>query len=448
MATPQTQTYQTKSGPVVAAVHDDLVAAHGVPFAQAKRFAAPQAAEAWTEPRDCTKPGALCPQLPFRLEFVLGDVDKNRDFSEDCLLLTVVVPAQSKVSGKLPVIVWYHGGANIAGGADIDIMDPSYLAREDVIVVSPQYRLGVFGCLEVEGIIPANLHVLDQIASLRWVHENIEAFGGDPAQVTIMGQSAGGVAVYNLLFADGTEHMYQRAILMSAPLGIIHSSGKDAALTAKRTHELLGSAATAAEKSTAEILGIQQTIIEEQRARGGTIGFWPAWGKHPLPKVDDINARIEHLAKQKDLLIGWTADDCMPFVQMSPYGGKIFGLPLVGSTIQYTANKIATNYVFKKGSQDLSRSWAKAGGKSTTYCFEWFPAGSPLRACHCIDMPFIFGNWETWKRAPLVAGPESKEVVERVGPHVRNVFMQFAKKGLPSGRHMAIDARFSADGWV
>jgi para-nitrobenzyl esterase len=357
-----------------------------------------------------------------------------------------VAPASATAASKLPVIVWYHGGANIAGGADIDIMDTSDLARRDVVVVSAQYRLGVMGCLEIDGIAPANLHVLDQIAALQWVHDHVASFGGDPEQVTIQGQSAGGCAVYNLLFAAGTEHLYKRAIMQSAPLGILHSSGKDAALTAKRAFELLGgSAEAAAQKSSDDILDVQRTLVEEQKARGGTIGFWPTWGKHPLPPVAEIDARIQTLAKQKDLFIGWTADDCMPFIQLSPYAPTLNALPIIGTWTKLAISRVATNYVFKRGSQQLHQKWLKAGGNSTSFAFEWYPAGSPLRACHCIDMPFLFADWDTWSNAPLVAyGEGSKEIVERLAPDVKDVFVHFAKSGLKSNTHLVVDERFSA----
>jgi para-nitrobenzyl esterase len=446
----KTRTFETQSGPVIADVQSDLTRARAIPFGQANRFAKPGKPTPWTEPRDCTKLGPVSPQIKFRLEFVLGERASDREFSEDCLSLTVITPTDSTPQSKLPVIVWYHGGANIAGGADIDILDTSDLARRGAVLVNVQYRLSIFGCLEVDGLIPPNLHVLDQIQALQWVHDNISNFGGDPELVTIMGQSAGGCAVYNIIMAEGTEHLYQRAILQSAPLGIISRSGKDAKINAERARELLGGTPeSAASKTTAEMTEILETLIDEQRARGGGLGFWASWGKHPLPEPSQIPSRIAELAPKKDLFLGWTADDSLPFIQLS--GGlpsRIASIPLIGGYALNTISKYVTNFVFKQPTLDFHAQWQKHGGKSTAFRFDWFPAGSALRACHCIDLVFLFADWSVWSRAPLAQGPGSQAIVERLAPHVKDTFVHFAKSGLPTGELIVIDERFSSKLWV
>jgi len=445
----KTCTFETQSGPVIAEIQSDLTRARAIPFAQAKRFAKPEKPTSWSEPRDCTKLGPVSPQIKFRLEFVLGERAADREFSEDCLDLTVITPTDSTPQSKLPVIVWYHGGANIAGGADIDIMDTSDLARRGAVLVNVQYRLSIFGCLEVDGLIPPNLHVLDQIMALQWVHDNIANFGGNPEHVTIMGQSAGGCAIYNIIMAEGTEHLYKRAILQSAPLGIIGKSGKDAKINAERARELLGGTPeSAAAKTTAEMTAILEKLIDEQRARGGGLGFWASWGKYPLPHPSQIDARIAELAPKKDIFLGWTADDCMPFIQLSGAISRISSIPLLGGFATNAINKYATGFVFKAPTLELHAKWQKAGGRSTAFRFDWYPAGSKLGACHCIDMAFLFADWETWSKAPLVQGPGSQAIVERVAPQVKDTFVHFAKSGLPTGELIVIDEKFTSAPWV
>jgi para-nitrobenzyl esterase len=346
------------------------------------------------------------------------------------------------------VIVWYHGGANLAGGADVDIMDSSGLARCGAILVNAQYRMSIFGCLELDGMIPPNLHVFDQIAALQWVHDNIANFGGDPEHVTLMGQSAGGLAVNNIIMAEGTEHLYKRAILLSAPLGLIKDAEKESKPNADRARELLGTPESAAAKTTAEMVEILETLVKEQRARGGGMPYWANWGKSPLPALSQIDARIAELAPKKDLFVGWTADDVLPFLLLNSGIARLSSIPLLGGYALNVINKHATGTAFKNPTLELHAKWQKAGGKSTAFRFDWFPVGSKLRACHCIDLAFLFGDWEAWSTAPLVQGPGSQAIVERLAPQVKETFLHFAKSGLPSGKLIAIDENFRSAPWV
>jgi len=127
------------------------------------------------------------PQPPSRLRAAMGDFD--RPHSEDCLTLTIATPS---TSGARPVIVWRHGGAYFTGAGSLDWYDGAHLARDgDVVFVAANYRLGALGFLHLPGVADGNMALLDMIAALRWAWANIAAFGGDPARVTLMGQSAG-----------------------------------------------------------------------------------------------------------------------------------------------------------------------------------------------------------------------------------------------------------------
>jgi para-nitrobenzyl esterase len=127
---------------------------------------------------------------------------------------------------------------------------------------------------------------------------------------------------------------------------------------------------------------------------------------------------------------------------------RISSIPLLGGYAVNAIGKYATGFVFKAPTLDLHAKWQKAGGRSTAFRFDWFPAGSKLRACHCIDMAFLFGDWETWSKAPLVQGPGSQAIVERVAPHVKDTFVHFAKSGLPTGELIVIDEKFTSAPWV
>jgi para-nitrobenzyl esterase len=194
-----------------------LAVFRGIPFAQPRvgrlRFAAPQPAAAWDGVREASEFGSPPPQSSV-LAPAAGPAD------DDWLTLNVWSPATVLATGpaaRRPVMVWIYGGAYKLGSAD----DPGYnaarLAREgDLVVVTFNYRTGVEGFAQIEGA-PANRGLLDQVAALEWVRDNIAAFGGDPGQVTVFGQSAGGGSVAALLAMPRAAGLFRRAIAQSVP---------------------------------------------------------------------------------------------------------------------------------------------------------------------------------------------------------------------------------------
>jgi para-nitrobenzyl esterase len=188
----------------------------GIPYAAPPvgglRFASPAPAVDWAGVRDASQFGPRCIQDP------AADPEQGRNTSEDCLSLNVWTPP---VSGeRRPVMVWIHGGAFVNGNSGV--YDARWLAaRGGIVVVTINYRLGTLGFLAHPALGPAgdvgNYGMADQQAALRWVRDNISAFGGDPGQVTIAGESAGGMSVCDHLVAPGSAGLFRAAILMSAP---------------------------------------------------------------------------------------------------------------------------------------------------------------------------------------------------------------------------------------
>lgn len=192
----------------------------GIPFAAPPlgelRWKSPQPVARWDGVRDATAFAPDCMQAPFP-----GDEAPLRTTpSEDCLYLNVWKPAAAQSKGPLPVLVWFYGGAFVTGGTSPAIYDGSSFARQDVIFVSFNYRLGRFGffshpALTAEQGAVGNFAVSDQVAALRWVKDNIAAFGGDPAKVTLIGESAGGTSVINMLTVPSARGLFRGAIVMS-----------------------------------------------------------------------------------------------------------------------------------------------------------------------------------------------------------------------------------------
>lgn len=208
-------------GKIEGTVSRKVLLFKGVPFAAPpignRRWRAPQPVTPWTGVRKTTTFGHDCMQA---IE-TNAAVTAASSPSEDCLVLNVWRPADIKPGELLPVLVWIHGGAYVSGGTSTPLYDGSVFARQGLIVVSANYRLGRFGFFAHPALIAAhegpvgNFTYMDQIAALRWVQRNIAAFAGDSTQVTLAGESAGGDAVMHLLTSPQTKGLFHRAIVMS-----------------------------------------------------------------------------------------------------------------------------------------------------------------------------------------------------------------------------------------
>jgi len=208
----------TASGAVRGTVNPDLRFFGGIPYAApplgALRFRPPAPAPSWDGARDGAKPGARCIQDP------KGDLEMGRNTSEDCLTLNVWTPPVRASGERRPVLVWLHGGGFINGSSSI-YNSTRLTTRGDVVVVTVNYRLGALGFLAhpALGAGPdvGNYGLADQQAALRWVRDNISAFGGDPDKVTIAGESAGGMSVCDHLVAPDSAGLFRGAIIASGP---------------------------------------------------------------------------------------------------------------------------------------------------------------------------------------------------------------------------------------
>ncbi|OWF45151.1 carboxylesterase 3-like [Mizuhopecten yessoensis] len=211
----------TPSGPiqgvVVPALGQNVLQFRNIPFAEPPvgelRFEKPVPVGPWTDTLDGTKFGPSCIQDTNFLPEVRENLD-NKETSEDCLQLNVYVPEAVSTTVKKPVMVYIHGGGFASGYAAL--YDSSYFALKDVIVVTLQYRLGLFGFLSTgDSTLPGNYGLWDMIEALRWVNKNIASFGGDPHMVTIVGESAGGFAVSFLSVSPTTKGLFQRVVAQS-----------------------------------------------------------------------------------------------------------------------------------------------------------------------------------------------------------------------------------------
>ena len=288
----------TASGPVQGLAVNGIDVFRGIPFAAppvgALRWREPQSVEKWTAVRQATAAGPSCIQQRGMSLENGGDPGK---LDENCLYLNVFSPRLERTA-RLPVMVWIHGGALVFGSGGLPIYDGAALARRDVVVVTINYRLGALGFFSHPGLDretprgPVNFGLLDQIAALRWVRSNIEAFGGDPARVTIAGQSAGAQSVLALMASPLTAGLFSGAIAQS-PYGIPSHSRSKAQETGVALAVAVGLAG--AQASAASLRSIPADQLAE---RGKKISLAPSFivGDEaiPVPLLEAFQKGREH----------------------------------------------------------------------------------------------------------------------------------------------------------
>ena len=426
----------------------------GIPFAAppvgALRWRAPQPAASWTGVRKATEFGSRCMQGHIYNDMMFRDPGP----SEDCLYLNVWTPAAS-AEEKLPVMVWIYGGGYGAGAASEPRQDGENLARKGVVVVSMNYRLGVFGFLvhpelakESGHASSGNYGLMDQTAALEWVRKNIAAFGGDPGKVTIFGESAGSFSVSAQMASPLAQGLFQRAIgesgaFFSATLGL---------KTLAKAEEDDAKFAAAAGAPTIEALRAKpaEELLQAALKEGSVVRFAPVVDGWFFP---DTAYAIYAAGKQSQvpLLAGWNADEgsaraifksdpatAANFIKRAKdlYGEKADAfLKLYPAASDEQAERSAQDLA---GDQFIAFStwkWIEmhaATGKSREYRYEFdeappAPAGGVARgAYHSAEIEFVFRVLVS-KNLPW--RPEDFKLSELMSAYWSN----FAKTGDPNG---------------
>ena len=272
---------RSKAGELRGAVENGVLVFRGVPYAAAPvgdlRFKPPQPVPAWQGVRDATKDGPIAPQGRSRLAHVMGDFERPQ--SEDCLTLNIWTPAAD--TRKRPVMVWIHGGAFSSGAGSVPwYSGERFAANGDIVAVSINYRLGALGFLCLEGVSDGNMGLLDQVAALRFVRDNIAAFGGDPDNVTVVGQSAGAASIAILMTMPQAAGLFRRAILQSTPFGRMSRTLEDSQRIGRRLLDVLGLKPGEADKLKslpfATFVAAQGEVARlEKKFADAQAPFWP-----------------------------------------------------------------------------------------------------------------------------------------------------------------------------
>jgi para-nitrobenzyl esterase len=463
---------QTRAGKVQGLVIDGISHYRGIRYGKAPigklRFMPPQPAEAWSGIYDATDFGAPAMQLAGGTT-----VDVNNDFSlqmhrvfttpselkinnEDCLFLNVWTPAAD--AKRRPVMVWIHGGGFAYGSGSQPIYQGDGLAKAgDVVVVSMNHRLNVFGYLNLaEAMGPdyassATVGMQDLVLALRWVRDNIEAFGGDPGNVMIMGQSGGGQKVSILMAMPSAKGLFHKAAIQSGP-GLALGRPAPAAAAAKRLLDALG--VKPGERSALEAIPAAQIIAAAQKLGGGPGGGGPGGG----PIVDGIaiprdpfTPDAPEVSADVPVLVGWAKDEWTIFTAGEPWFGAMTeadlearvkamgpnGQKLLAAIRKDFPGYSPTNLWVEmisvrvmQGSETLAERKA-AQGRAPAYVYftSWeTPAGGGVfKAPHTIEIPFMLYSYDK-VRAFVGPGPEPKHMADQIG----GAWVAFARTGNPN----------------
>lgn len=418
--------FDTPAGRIIGWRDGSVVRATGIRYARAGRFQPPVAEAPSRTEIHATEWAPACAQAdhPFGTTLMQSKL-RWLTTTEDCLRLSITLPGDLQPGEQRPVMVWIHGGSYVFGAGDAAIYDARALVEEQgVIVVSVTYRLGLLGFLGGTSERAANLGLMDIIAALRWVKTNIAGFGGNPDCVTLFGQSAGGDAIAHLMIAEGTEGLFRRAIIQSAPLGI--SLGRRSMAEAM----MKIAAHVAHDAPTADVIAAQASVVSAARGFGwpASMPFGTQYGHHPLPPEHEINEAWARSAPRFDVLIGAAAEEGSFFVPIIEPIKKAVALPLIGGALRRMVVRTITRKVYAAAAARFAKRHASAGGRAYTYRINWGSKTNQLGATHAIDLPLLFGDEQIWRDADLIAGVAWAEVYAS-GRKLRELWSLFARTG-------------------
>lgn len=419
--------FKTPAGVIWGWEDGPVLRATGIPYASAKRFGKPVAFPVFKDPFIAKSKSAAPFQTPSEMtNAVLGfDMLDGLAMDECCLNLSITMPKTIHERDHLPVMIWIYGGSYTTGAGDSDAYDPKYLVSEqEVIVVNINYRLGLLGFLGGNPGRPANLGLLDIISAVNWVKKNIQAFKGDPDNITVFGQSAGGDAVAHLLISDGMEGLIKRVIIQSAPLALSCKKQKMIAAMKEMSSEITSDTPLPA------ILEMQAAIVKKMKKFGqkGGMPFGVEYGESPLPQERDAAKVWKERARNTEVLIGCAANELALLTPFSKPLSLLENVPFIGKPLLRVLIKIYTNSIYIKPATKLARLLgSQREAPVYQYLITWGQENG-YGPVHIIDIPLLFGDENTWKKSMLTRGIAWPEVL-RDGRQVREVWGSFARTG-------------------
>ncbi|MBB5081959.1 carboxylesterase/lipase family protein [Nonomuraea endophytica] len=432
-----------RQGKVRGRSYDGVTAFLGIPYAEpptgANRFRAPVPARGWDGVRDALEFGPTAPQRPYP-EPIARFLPDDPIEGEGCLNLNVWTPSPV---GSRPVMVWIHGGAFRNGSSARSMFDGRAFARDDVVLVSLNYRLGVDG-FGFFPDVPANRGLLDQITALEWVRDNITAFGGDPGNVTVFGESAGSISVAALMDIDRARGLFQRAIMQSAaPAAVPPERGGE---IVRRVARKLGVAPTAAAFSAVPV----DRVLDAQERVNGLAGP----GFHVV--VDGELVRRQPVPDPRvSLMLGATSEEYrlwfVPTGRVDSMGPVMLRLAMRRMKIRgsilpaYRANRpqatpgellgaMVTDQLLRVPLQSLADT---RPANTWMYEFAWRSPVERLGAAHVMEVPFVFDTLHTDGARRLAGTGAPQPLADRM----HAAWVRFARTGDPGWPSWDADKR-------
>jgi para-nitrobenzyl esterase len=433
----------------------------GIPFAQPPvgdlRWHAPVPPKPWSGVRDAKTFGAPCAQN------VAGEWNK-RDAeisNEDCLYLNVMTP-QWPIEKPLPVMFWIHGGANTGGTASSALYKDGTLVEHGVILVTANYRLGVFGFFahpeltrESEHHSSGNYAILDQIAALEWVHENIARFGGDPSNVTVFGQSAGALDTGLLMASPLSRSLFQKAIgesgtVLLAQMLRLSSAEEGGVSFAQRLHAPATDQTKFLRSVPVSVLLKAARVSEQRHGPDGSPDYhpWPnidgwvfpqppsavfaAGRESAIPLIIGNNSREFDIPNPPDRLRQWIQ---AAYGDLAARAFAVYGLangssgdadPLYGSA----AGQWSADFQFRCPATAVAEWHNAAHNPTYEYQFEHaIPGQEAQGAVHSAELPYVFGFFP---KSGNISGPFG-ETDYKLADLMERYWVNFARSGSPSG---------------
>ncbi|MGW6410261.1 carboxylesterase/lipase family protein [Streptomyces vinaceus] len=452
----------TRSGPIRGVSEGGLAVFKGVPYAAPPvgplRWRPAQPHPGWSGTREAAEYGPSAPQAIREGDPVLGGHGLP-PFDEDCLTLNIWTPGAD--DARRPVLVWIHGGAFISGsGAMPNYSGETFARGGDLVVVNLNYRLGPLGLLSFASDAAAgcrNLWLTDQLAALRWVRDNIAAFGGDPGNVTVAGQSAGALSTAALA-GHGDGRLFHRAILQSVPLAMPLATPAESLARTAAYLEVVGV------KDEDELRTVAWPRLVE--ATAGLLTATVEWGHWTTPFVPVLDSGtaarqpvrnlLDGPGADIDVLVGWTGEECaFTFALGEAYRSATkeqvlrrardgFGDGAAEAYAAYEAARpgarpvdvlvdLSTDELFRKPTLAFAEERAARGRPVWAYEFAFTtPAHEGrLGAPHCLDLPFVFDNFDSWSHAPFLAGMDTR-IRNGLARTVHAAWIAFIRTGDPN----------------
>jgi para-nitrobenzyl esterase len=497
-AAPLGELVAVDQGELLGTTDGSVLRYRGIPYAAApvgeRRWQPPGRAPSWAGTRPATEPGARCAQLPAAPGTPHATAGSD---TEDCLTLEVTVPAGTPADARLPVLVWVHGGGfNAGAGSDVDAR--RLAEAGPLVVVSVNYRLGVFGFFGLPGLDGSGTFgLLDQQAALRWVHDNVGAFGGDPDRVTLAGESAGADSVCSHLASPTAAGLFHRVILQSGgcsivnivdvirpgtgpagdtwkPLPLVQAAGADAA-------DALGCPAAGApaagpgprtgEFDTAAVLACLRALPAAQLV-GGTGYYWsPATGTPTLPRRPSDVVVARNVRAGLPVLAGTTAAEGTLFAAAfydragTPLTESVFRALLAGAaggrateagaayrTIDRSPGRAWSDVITDRAyACPGATAWRYLADRGPVFAYEFddptapspfaaLPPGLADGATHGAEMPYLFD---------LVPGqPQLTPAQQELAAELVDRWARFVTTGNPNGAAPTAWPAWTGDGQV